>query len=292
MKKFSLVITLLVFVILFSACKVSTPTEEVPEINFSTMASTLETNDGWVYYCYAEFDKDSNIQDARSVNFSYDAYNIKYNYLEDCRIPVIDSNTGEIMDYQYSSIPYISLIPEFNRDFAKVENWLEENKPISPISKTDIEDLDLKIMDVDLFIKLFNEMITSQKLETGAFYNYFEGDMKREEIYLDGYKWQIGYVVMHGVMKNINIELLYYDDTQNENDKKNKDDEYFRDGIHLSDIVNTGKATPEQIQIQKTVDELEKKIIESQNLFPENLDYSIGDIDFNRLEHLLKSLGE
>lgn len=275
MKKFSLIILSIIIFLVLSSCSSNITNDETVEINFSTKSVVYE-NDGWLYYCYVDFDKDSSLQNSRTKSYAFDAYNLKYKTLEDYnKIPVINENTNEIEGYFESSVPAISYNSQYSNDIQVLNDWLNTNQPTNNIEIKDLNDLNLQNIDIELFVAMFNEMINSESLKTGKFGYLPEADISQETLFEDGYKWQVGFFISHGILTSIDIELIY-EDSEKE--------------IHLSDIIALGNCSTEQKQIQDAIDALETGIMNNQDFLSETLDYSIGNVDFSRLKTLFESL--
>lgn len=277
MKKFSLILLSCAFILVFSSCSSDVVNDKPTEISFSTKSVVCE-NEGWLYYCYVDFDKDSSLQNSKLKNYNFNAYNLKYKSLEEYnKIPIIDSSTNEVTGYTDSAVPVISYGKKYMNDIENINNWLNTTKPTSNIKNTDLGDLKLENIDVELFVSMFNEMINSDDLPNGKFTELPESDIKQEITFIDGYKWQIGYFVSHGVLKKIDIELIY---------------ENASGDIYLTDLIEDNKADDEQKQLQNVIEKIECNIIDKQEMTFEKVDDSIKNVDFSRLEKLLQSLQE
>ncbi|MCD7723849.1 MAG: hypothetical protein LUH82_07935 [Clostridiales bacterium] len=277
MKKLSLII-LFMFVILFSSCSLNTTNtdnDNTDDINYSTKVA-IYTNDSWVYYCYVDFDKNSTLENSNYKNYDFDAYNLKYKELDGYdKVPVIDSHTNEVVEYVDSSVPRASLNSELSEEFEMINDWLNTVQPVETIDADDLSDLEVQHIDIDLFINLFNEMINSENMSTGQFGYLPEANIVQGEL-TDGYEWQIGYFVSHGCIKYINIELIYDAEVK----------------VYLSDIVLSNKATLAQQQTYEIIEKVEQEILDKQILSCEMFNFDDENIDFDRLETLLKSLEE
>lgn len=279
MKKINIIICFLLITLIFVGCKnVTSSQNDTIEFGFDTKSATYEDENGWVYYCYVDYDRNVEIQEATTLFYDFGAYNIKYKNLDKFdKIPVYDSITNEIIEYIETDVPGLHLNEAYSSDIMKISNYLNQKSFKNIISAEDLEDLKIENINKTLLVDLFNKMINSSKKEDGVFYNYKESDITQESNFKNSYKWQIGYFVSHGVLLHIDIELLI--------DNSGK-------VTNLSDLISAGSGTNEQIEIQEKINQIEENIIRTQDLFSESYDDVIGNVEFNRLKILLQSLTE
>ncbi len=233
---------------------------------FYTKAAYKQTEDGWFHYFLIEFDKETD----EPLAYTYDAYHLKYKRLSDYVIEIeLDDQAPTV---GYPSAPYYLLNNDYDKDFDELENFFETNKPLSRLTEEQIAEIDIKTLDKDMIIELFNTAIESEPLSDGKYYYMPEAAIWQEK--LNGnYYWQIGYFCVHGEIASINIELMY------------------EDGTYLTDIVSAGDGDQTQIAIDKMITVLEDKIMTNQNFtLPENSFEGVSDEVYGRLNTLMERM--
>lgn len=237
------------------------------DYNYDCKVAVLEGDDGWVHYFVCEYEKGQSVPHY----YVYDAYNLKYKELEGYEIEYVDEN-GKVLGSDYPTIIYMSLHGEYENDFNNINEYFEANKPLSKLTDEQRDSIKIEHMDKDMILNLYDEAISSEKLDNGYCWNYPGADMVVEET-KDGYHWQIGYFLEHGHIMAVNIELIY-------------------DGnIYLSDLVSEGKADAEQIALGETVSNIENEIMANQ-LFDIDEDKYIEDdsVYLERLYDMIEDL--
>lgn len=273
-KKFAAVLSifLILFTIIGSGCNPEKPVDTQQIFNFYTKSATRTTEDGWVYFFNYEWTKE--YIDEPGVSYLYGAYNLKYKHLDGYDIPMINQQTGEVMQYMEADMPYLACDQNIDKEIRALSDFLQKRTFRNPITATDLDGLKFNYIDRDDVISLFNQMITSENLPEGKYGYLPEASIKQEESLLSGYMWQVGQFGCLGNLQHINIELLYEDD------------------VHLSDLIKEGKATDEQKKMQEKIDQIEAKILKEQNLLAaeeENRE-PIGSVQFERLQALLQKI--
>ena len=253
-----------------SGCNTKEPAETQP--NFYTKSATRTTEDGWVYFFNYEWTKE--YIDEPNISYLYGAYNLKYKHLDGYDIPMINHQTGEVMQYLEADMPYLACNQNADEEIRALSDFLQRKAFQAPITAADLDGLKFNYIDRDDVVSLFNQMITSENLPEGKYGYLPEASIKQEESLLSGYRWQVGQFGCLGNIQQLDIELLYEDD------------------IHLSDLVKEGKATEEQKKIQEKIEQIEAKILKEQNLLAaeEENKETLGGIRFERLQTLLQKV--
>ena len=140
---------------------------------------------------------------------------------------MINQQTGEVMRYLKSDIPYLAYNQNADKEIRALNDFLQKKAFQAPITAADLDGLQFDYIDRDDVIALFNQMITSENLPEGKYGYLPEASIEQEDSLLSGYRWQVGQFGCLGNIQQIDIELLYEDD------------------VHLSDLVKDGKATNE-----------------------------------------------
>lgn len=255
-----------------SGCNTKEPVEAQPNFNYYCKNAIRVAEDGWVYYLYFEKNKEHIEEDG--IYYLYDAYNLKYKHLDVYDIPLIDKQTGKVIQYMETDLPYLSANQNANSEIRALSDFLQRKAFQAPITAADLDGLKFNYIDRDDVVSLFNQMITSENLPEGKYGYLPEASIKQEESLLSGYRWQVGQFGCLGNIQQLDIELLYEDD------------------IHLSDLVKEGKATEEQKKIQEKIEQIEAKILKEQNLLAaeEENKETLGGIRFERLQTLLQKV--
>lgn len=255
-----------------SGCNTKEPVEAQPNFNFYTKNAIRVTEDGWVYFLNHEWTKE-HIEESNS-SYLYGAYNLKYKHLDGYDIPMINHQTGEVMQYLEADMPYLACNQNADEEIRALSDFLQRKAFQAPITAADLDGLKFNYIDRDDVVSLFNQMITSENLPEGKYGYLPEASIKQEESLLSGYRWQVGQFGCLGNIQQLDIELLYEDD------------------IHLSDLVKEGKATEEQKKIQEKIEQIEAKILKEQNLLAaeEENKETLGGIRFERLQTLLQKV--
>ena len=128
MKKINIIICFLLITLIFVGCKnVTSSQNDTIEFGFDTKSATYEDENGWVYYCYVDYDRNVEIQEATTLFYDFGAYNIKYKNLDKFdKIPVYDSITNEIIEYIETDVPGLHLNEAYSSDIMKISNYLNQ----------------------------------------------------------------------------------------------------------------------------------------------------------------------
>lgn len=274
MKRKKPIALVLLFILMLAGagCEQAKPVDSETEPNYIVKCVTRTAEDGWVYFFTYERNKEG--AEEKFSNYLYDAYNLKYKHLEGYDIPLVNKQTGEIMQYIQTDLPYLSANQQVNQDIAAISDFFQKHMFQAPISASDLEGLTLHHIEKSDVLSLFNQTIVSEDLPYGKYGKIPEATIIKEDSLLSGYMWQVGYFSSYGNIVVLDIELLY------END------------IYLSDLIKDGKATEEQKKIQAKIEQVKAKILENQSFLAaeqENKE-AIGSVQFHRLQALLKKL--
>ncbi|MDD4592749.1 MAG: hypothetical protein PHG06_20345 [Parabacteroides sp.] len=256
---------------LITACKDSS--KKRIAFNYFVKSATEEKEDGWVYFFNYEYTLDNNGQ-LEKAYYNFGGDNLKHKHIEGLDIPIIDEQTGRIIDYATSSFPYLLLNQDIKPDLLEIQRFFFMKQFVVPIEMADLEELVLKTINKEEVLELFNEAIGKDRLTQGNYAHIPGADIKQEEI-LSGYQWQVGYFISYGNIVHIRIELIY-DETN-----------------YISDLVEKNEANESQFEIYENIINIEKDIIENQSFISGiegYKDLSIGNIRFERLFNLLEDL--
>ena len=135
---------------------------------------------------------------------------------------------------------------ELNNDIKSISNYFLEKKFTKEIDLNDLEELELEKIDKQEVIDLYNSAINSNLIK--KFGNY---PNTNRPIYLttsmnnNNYTWKLGYILVMGHIKYVNIELLINEQ-------------------YLSDLIKENKATDEQKEIFDNIKNIENYILKTQ----------------------------
>lgn len=265
MKKLILVF----FIFLLSGCTTKKETEFVPS-SFIDKQVYLQKDDGWVSYLYIEVekkDKDTiEVKDNEDLNkitgVYYDCINLKYDHLDGYYVPVNDEKGNEI-DQITGVMPSYSSSDKRD-DIVRINEYLTEKKFKSTITVQDLDDVKCDKLDKKEIVKLYNEALEKEYLGYPGDISYGNnhGTIGKYIDLKNGGKLWLACIIEQARLGVVNIEYI------DENDN------------YLSDLCKDGNANDEQIQAQKQLDEIEKKIVNLQSI-KVNEDISLIP-DFNK----------
>lgn len=259
-KKIFTLILVVSIVLALSGC------EKKSAYGFDAKIYIEERGDGWIYVSEYTYAGDTNY-------YEYDAYNLKYKYINGYDLLIYDAETNEVVGSSTTVLPYLSLLPEAEADVINIQEFFEENKISATITMADLNELNLNYLDKEDVLNLFNKTIVQEPQPEGKNSGIPEFNMVQSKM-VDDYIWQGAYFNCHGNIVAFRIELIY------------KDDKY------LSDLIEDGTANAEQKLIYDKYKEIERNIRESNN-FLVNKDIGslvIGNVDFSLLENILHKL--
>lgn len=252
-----------ILVFSFSACSNETTT------GYEVKISTEMRDDGWFYYLYNEQSLNS---DERGY-VQYGAYNLKYKHIEGYEIPIKDSETGEILEYASSSLPYLHITPNetLQKELNTLNEYLNEFEQGKPLNESDLLHLNLtEINDADV-VRQYNEMNSSAAEKKGK-YTYLPEASIEQDFVLNGYQWQVGYFISFGNIKCVRIDIV------------------IDESDYLSDIYNRNEATEQQKKMYENIMQIEKEIIHNQN-FEVQIETKNDELySTNRLLNILKKI--
>jgi hypothetical protein len=238
------------------------------EFNFEQQTALYMTDDGWLYSMTVQYFED----DCTPGAYEFNADNMKHQVLEGFRISVIDSVTGETLQYIMPSLPHLHLDRRFGDEIDAIGAFFENQRPNTVLSVADLDDLTLEYIDKNLLVGLFNQAITSDMLPAGRYY-YLPFVALVQDSLSDSYQWQVSYHIARGNIVFVRIDVLY------------------DDGRLLSDIIETGEPNEKIVATWNEIIALETTIQEQNNFIQPNLvDFHENSVDFGRLLALLESI--
>lgn len=272
MKRIFLVLLILVSM---TGCN-KTKEETYAILPFIDKMAIQELEDGWVEYLYIEVDKknpkSNRVKDNYDMNtissVVYNVVNLKHLSQGESYIP-IENEEGKEIDRVESVVSSHMLTKGKKEDIIALCDFLTAKKFTKPIQEKDLADLKTKTIDKHRIITLYNKALKDERefVNDKAYTNNKEFFMNQKELD-DGSLLRIGYIIAYTGIGYINIEYI------------NSDNEY------LSDLCVSEKATKEQKEAQKVIDQIEKEIVKKQNIVVNKTTDYIPDFQ-NSLQELL-----
>lgn len=234
--------------------------------------------DGWVYTFDYLYMKDG-FENEGVIPFTFSGINLRYRY----------SNNISSEQEADNHIPVIQILgndgsSEIEHDMKLISEMLDYEN--GNVTKEDLliinpDDIDFKEVDKERFFNLMNDALTGEEHKIGKYIDIPSYALLTEPEYIDGYKFQIGFIADMGCVDVMFIDVLY------------EQGEGYSDYIQLSDIIDGGNATNEQIQVFELLQSISDGIVEENNL---KYDYDIyknkavSEIDFSRLYTFLDDI--
>lgn len=220
------------------------------EATFSYNSSHRMFDDGWVYMFDYFYFKDGHTQDD-VVPYTFSGINLRYRYAD-------GYNDGSIQMLGEGNDPAIK------RDMDKISELLHYNDLPAP-SKDEMlaiepDSMTFESLDRSLFFDLMQEALTKKPVADGK-YEIPRYALLTEPTYNDGCAIQIGFTCSMGWIEAMFIDVLYPTGSG------------IRDYVQLSDIVDNGSATNEQLELFELLCSISDGIVEN------------NDIQFGRSEY-------
>ena len=260
----------LVWLFVFSKEKVNERvpvTPQGPLQKYQNVIAVKEKSDGWV----CVFEINSYLHQKEGAWYGFDCYNLKYSELPGFYTEGKLVNTSD-MDLEFYPSPFPRYIHSFEYigDILRINEYFSQKEYDRVITIEDLKNLELSKIDKQEVLALFNQVIQTPKPETfGNYANiYIEANIHTSKI-LDSYQWKLGYILNHGHISYVDINLVI-------------------GGEYLVDIVEKGSATDEQKSIYDTIEKIKEYVMENQ-LF--ELDSSLPRIEnIELLEEIFESI--
>lgn len=133
-----------------------------PSFNFHTKAVINERENGWYYCSQYSYEDTSNSGPSYYSAFAYNAYNLKYKHIDGYDIPIVDKDTGEVVDYAKTSLPYLSLNPEATSDITNISSYFEGKRLGTSIDMSDLDGLELTYFNKQDFLEIVNNTLAQE----------------------------------------------------------------------------------------------------------------------------------
>lgn len=242
--------------------------KEESKYSFNQRSAILEKDDGWVYLYYCEFNKEKEDR-IENPRYFFGGYNLKHKELDGYKMQILNEKTGKVELEAMASLPALLHNQKYVQELDQINALLNEKKFTSAITEKEMT-LELKSFNKKEIVQLHNKAMEEGNLKEGHYFALPEADILQEDHTINGYRWQIGYLIMYGNIAKVEIELVY------------------SDGTYLSDKAEKGTATEEEMAIHKESKSIEAKILEQQKFDQlSGQTVSSNSIDWTRLSKLL-----
>lgn len=246
---------LLLLTVFFTIITMSGCNEEKSVPGFIDKFSYIEKENGWISELVIE---ESTVGDTKGeLNFDFSGVNLKYKQLDGIYAPIIDKDGNEVQQIE-TNIPSYIHNQEIKDEVKAISAFLTKKQFREKISKEDLGELPLSYFPYEDIVTLVNNALEDKYADKGfgkyniSAHNCVQKKMKDDSII------QVSYSDVYGYIRVLNIEYIY------------------ANGTYLSDLVYTGEATSQQNEAMKSINEIEKEIVDTQEL---NYDDVISPIE-------------
>lgn len=264
-------------IFMLTGCSNNKSTENITECNVSEASSQYITDDGWVYVF-----SHTSYSDGTTIESPYTFYgiNLRYRYNDQYMTEPIYDKKGNLVsgpEPQKIQILGNSNSESIKNDMEQVSKLLGYNSGTitsEDLLAIDRDSVNFEELDKKLFFKLMDECLESEPNPTGEYVDIPSYALLTEPEYIDGYKFQIGFISGIGTVDVIYIDVLYK--TGNE----------YNAYKQLSDMVDDKSANTNQVDAFETITDISNGIVKENNLqygVDKNKNSKIGGVDMSRL---------
>ena len=284
------VIGLLLSLVLISTqlCSCKNEDEERKRSYFYIKSAWQMNGDGWVYCLKYTNPYDENEDITDLMQYAFLGINLRYRY-DDKYIEVYERKSekdGSV--YVEKVIPSCLLFGSGSdaqkRDQAKINEILRADRKAADVLAEDPADYEFEELDKDMFFRLIHDCLTAPVPEDKQDITYWEKygwALMSEQMYIDGYKFQVGYINTMGYIDVVYIDVLYETGSG------------YRDYIQLSDVIDSGKASEEQKEAFELMRKIASECMENESYVATADNYkdrTVAGIDFGRLYTFLYNI--
>lgn len=209
-------------------------------INYSQRSVYDEKEDGWIYtfeIYYPDSDKEDNI-------YMFDGYNLKYKKLDGFYVPVIDRESGKVIDKITPEYITLSISEKYGEDIRKIVEFFNKKQFVKTISENDLNELNINTIEKKYLVDIYNRTIESElKTEPGKFngsYSVGKVNLDSSDKNLQG-ELQLSYLIDYGNIIDVNIEFI------------------DKNGTYLSD-KSKEKLSSDELALINEIDSIENNI--------------------------------
>lgn len=249
------------------------------EHDLRNSCSVRNFDDGWTYcFSYQYFVPERSTEGR--YPYLFNVINMKYAFGKTIMEDPNATQPQETM--QYYSEKFSD--PGIASDMRKIGELLGYEMDVPPTKEEllaiDKNSITFEKIDKDMFFEMMEEALTAEYVREEKYSDYPSYAFLHEPAWLNDYRFQIGYRNCNGI-KSVYIELLY------------KTGNRFNQYVQLSDLVRDGKATEEQKELNKLLEDIEKGIVSENDFLYHINEYKgkkIADVDLSRLADFLKDI--
>lgn len=281
-KKLKLCLLLMVLSLLFGCS--NNKGQEIVEWNVFETTGKYISDDGWVYVF-----SHTSYSDGTTIESPYTFYgiNLRYRYNDQYMTePIYDKKGNLVSGPEPQKIQILG-----NSNSESIKNDMEQVSKLlgydsGTITSEDLLAIDrnsvhFEELDKEMFFRLMDECLNSKANPTGKYMDIPSYALLTEPEYIDGYKFQIGFISGIGTVDVIYIDVLYK--TGNE----------YNAYKQLSDMVDDKSANTNQVDAFKLITDISNGIVKENNLqyeIDKNKNSKIGGIDMSRLYSFLNDI--
>ena len=233
------------------------------KITFTKQGYFKELDDNWIYY----FDI-LDYEDLPEKQYVFDGYNMKYTYLKDYSIKMINAETNEVEDKIVSETPILSRSDSYGNEIVKINEYFTSKQFKDSISISDLDDLEITYISKSLLVEMFNNAISAEVKEQPGKYIYFSHLGK---VFVDSVddsekgQWELTYINDYGNIKYVTIDLKYDDgtylsDTGEYEELLNRIEQEIEQKQSFESISVTGSSEKMGIDLNNLLDAANRKV--------------------------------
>lgn len=242
---------------------------------YNKIAREIHT-DGWVFSFIRYGMK--NGDDSGVCKYAFNGINLRYRYAEKL------GKTSSAAALQQGFMLFGTGSEAEKRDMALIESILSYDKSDADLLALNPDDYSFETLNREMFFGLMKTALLGEPQKEGDSQLYWDKPAEAiltEPAYIDGYKFQICFLGSTGLVDELYIDVLY------------KTGNGKLDYSQLSDLVDSGAATDEQIEAFHLIKDITDKIKENESFITDADTYrnrKIGEIDFSRMYTFLENI--
>ena len=250
-------------------------------------------DDGWLYvFQQSEPNDHISTEWQYPAHYSFYGINLRYSYKDAALVTYEHTTDFPSNNYTIRTVenPGVQMLYDksdaHKRDIDLLNTQiLKDGTSVEELLALTEDDIEFEALDEEMFFRLMREALTSDPLPEPTDMKYLEGQpqcMCIEPYFINQYRFQVGLFSPMGYVNEVYIDLLF------------EDDEEECGYVQLSDLIESGEATPEQEKIYQEILKTTDKIRGVEDIPAAIEDMNCGKVegvDFNRLYTMLDSMG-
>ena len=282
-----LFMSILFVAVCFVVNSCSVKNENEVEWHFSRSISRDFQSNGWCYSFVHEYNKSKEYVTKGDIHYSFYAINLRYSYSAE----YIMSERRETKEITYIEryAPGVLIwgngSQKQKHDMELIQNKiLLQDRSVDELLALDPADYAFQELDKELFFRLMRESLTGEACKETTKQLYADKPtfaMLCEPEYIDGYKFQVAFVVGMGYIEEIYIDVRYQTGPE------------YDGFVQLSDLIDHGEAEEKQKEAFTFIQSLCSSVRGTDDLLIRSEEYqnlSIGDLDFSRLYAFMNAI--